>query len=315
MNIHQLPPINNEVNFEDAIVDLFNCLDKTETYKKFGRKGNNQKGIDIFSTQKRTVIQCKKKDLSRASSLLKNELKKDIENDVAKIITENPGLDFNTLIFVSTYKDEPSLDEACNEIKQKSGIPFSINYWGWDTLTQKFLQYPELLKRYWANFSYEVQSMEQQFKRNLDLKKNIERDFARWLNYAPENRDRNSKFIIRAFDGNQYPHSNGPDEHGEYSWFGAEIKSLFYDGLEFITAIKDLYVDKEGRWTLTEIPNSKRIRTAQVSCILFSDIVDYDINGDEYYNCPHIYCKFFHKGSPFNSRYYYELDKPYNIFK
>ena len=87
MNIHQLPPINNEFNFEDAIVDLFNCMHKTETYKKFGRKGNNQKGIDIFSSQTGIAIQCKKKDLLRTSNILKNELKKDLESDVAKIIS------------------------------------------------------------------------------------------------------------------------------------------------------------------------------------------------------------------------------------
>lgn len=61
MNLYQLPVPNNEDLFEDAICELFDNIEKTSTFKKFGRKGHNQKGIDIFSAEKNIAIQCKKK--------------------------------------------------------------------------------------------------------------------------------------------------------------------------------------------------------------------------------------------------------------
>ncbi len=315
MNIYQLPEISNEAIFEDAIADLFNFLDNTKAYKKFGRKGNKQKGIDIFSSPQRTAIQCKKKDLTRPNNVLKNELKKDIEGDVVKIIKESPGIDFDILYIISTYKDTPYLDEICTDIKHKYNTPFDIIYWGWDTLTHNFFKFPDLLKKYWPHFSYESQSSEQQFKRNLNLKKRIEKDFAPWLDYSLENRERNSSVLLRAFDGKQYPHTNLVDENGEYSWFRAEIRALFHEGVEFVTGIKDIYIDKNGRTSLIPQLGHIPVKTAEVSQVLFSDIVDYDIKGDEHFMYPHIFCKFLYKGSPFASVYYYELDNPYNTFE
>ncbi|MBC8884358.1 hypothetical protein H9X57_16215 [Flavobacterium piscinae] len=58
---HQLPAINNPDIFEDMISDLFNILDSTNSYKRFGKNGHKQKGIDIFSSEKDVAIQCKRK--------------------------------------------------------------------------------------------------------------------------------------------------------------------------------------------------------------------------------------------------------------
>ena len=77
-------------------------------------------------------------------------------------------------------------------------------------------------------------SREDELQRNLNLKRRIEKDFSDWLNYFPENRKRNSKMLLRTFDGKQYPISNHPDKFGEYSWFAAEIKSMYHSGIEFI---------------------------------------------------------------------------------
>jgi len=39
----QLPTLNNEDIFEDANCDLFKRLNNTNSFKKFGRKGHDQK--------------------------------------------------------------------------------------------------------------------------------------------------------------------------------------------------------------------------------------------------------------------------------
>lgn len=318
MGTHQLTILNNRDTFEDAVCDLFNSLESTNTFKRFGKSGHKQKGIDIFSSEKDCAIQCKKKDLSRKEVSLKKELMKNIEKDVKRVLKEGLKIKINRLYFTSTYKDHPDIDEYCEELKDELKIDFEIIYWGWDTLETKFLDNNKLLEKYWPNFIITQNFKEQEIKRNLSLKSQILKDFGDWVNYSLENRKKRSRMILRAFDGNQYPNSNEPDEFGEYSWFRAEIKNLYHQGMEFIIGVEQIQVFEDYSWDFTtkEIDNSARIvKVAKVGQINFSDIVDYDINGDEYYICPHIYCKFRYKGLPFENTYFYNLDKTYEYFE
>ena len=118
--------------------------------------------------------------------------------------------------------------------------------------------------------------------------------------------------ILRAFDGTQYPHSNEADEHGEYSWFRAEIKNLYHQGMEFTLGGERIKVYDDNTWDFGEIEiddNYREVKVTRVGQINFSDIVDYDINGDEHYICPHIFCKFKYKGLPFENVYFYSIDE------
>lgn len=311
MATHQLPQISNDDRFEELICDLFNAMESTNTYKRFGRKGHQQKGIDIFSSEKDVVIQCKKKDLSRREILIKKELMDDVERDIEKVISNGLKIKFSKLFFTSTYKDHPDIDEFCELIKEEKKLDFDVIYWGWDTIEQKIIDRPELIEKFFKNFVVKQDSKEATFLRNLNLKKRIEKDFGDWLNYFPENRKRNSRMILRAFDGTQYPHSNKADEYGEYSWFGAEIKGLYHQGMEFIFGIEEIKVYDDNTWGFGESEKSEnyqKVKVARVGQINFSDIVDYDIKGDGYYICPHIFCKFKYKGLPFEKVYFFSLE-------
>jgi hypothetical protein len=153
---------------------------------------------------------------------------------------------------------------------------------------------------------------EDELQRNLNIKRRIETDFSDWLNYFPENRKRNSKMLLRAFDGNQYPDSNEPDKYGEYSWFAAEIKSLYHSGIEFVYGIEELAILDDNKWDFSNNAKSEclaKVKTYRVGQINFSDILDYDLNGDEHYPFPHFFCKFTHKGLPFESTYFKCVDE------
>lgn len=314
MATHQLPYIGNESRFEELVCDLFNVIDSTNTYKGFGRKGHNQKGIDIFSSEKDVVIQCKKKDLSRSEIIIRKELMNDIEADVNKIIDKELKIKFSKLYFISTYKDHPDIDEFCESIKEEKNLNFEIIYWGWDTIEARVIDKQALIEKYFKNFIIEHCSKEETFLRNLNLKKRIEKDFEDWLNYLPENRERRSRMIIRAFDGTQYPDVNQADEYGEYSWFRAEIKDLYHQGIEFIIGIDMIRVYSDNTWGLGEDKGEKgkefrEVKVARIGQINFTDLIDYDIKGDEHYNCPHIFCKFKYKGLPFEKVYFSNLEK------
>ncbi|MGI4751412.1 MAG: hypothetical protein ACRYFB_12335 [Janthinobacterium lividum] len=118
MSSHQLMVLNNQETFESAICDLFNLLESTNTFKKFGKNGHQQKGIDIFSPEKDYAIQCKKKDLSRKDIVLKRELLNDIETEVNKILSKNLTIKFSKFYIVSTFKDDPDFDEFCEDLKE-----------------------------------------------------------------------------------------------------------------------------------------------------------------------------------------------------
>ena len=84
---YQLPPLKDEKLFEEFICDLFNVIENTNTYNNidfqiFGVKGQNQKGIDVFSAVTKTVIQCKLKDISKKDETIRKSLIEDIDKDL-----------------------------------------------------------------------------------------------------------------------------------------------------------------------------------------------------------------------------------------
>ena len=154
-------------------------------------------------------------------------------------------------------------------------------------------------------------SKEDELRRNIDIKRRIENDFTDWLNYTPENRKRNSKMLLRAFDGHQYPDINEPDKYGEYSWFAAGFKGIYHNGVEFFMEVKELVMLQDNQWDFynnRECENSDTITACRVGRSNYSDIVVYDLEGDEHYPVPHFFCKFKYKGSPFEETYYTSID-------
>jgi hypothetical protein len=318
MTIHQLPAINNPYIFESLILDLFNQLETENTYKKFGGRGQKQKGIDIFSSVDNIAIQCKNKDLSRKDIVLRKELFNDIEESILKIINEDLKIKIKRFYITSTYKDHPDLDEFCVNLKEKLNLKFDIIYWGWNTIEEYILNEKNLLVRYWPNFVLEENSKENNLIRNLDLRKKISRDFSDWLDYSIDNREVKSRVLMRAYDGRQYPNSNEPDVYGEYEWFRVEILRLYHTGVEFINMVKQIQFFEDNTWEFindsSEIKGEK-INVFEIGQINFQDIIEYNLKGDEFYTYPHIFCRFKYKGTPFERVYYQNVKKIYQIFE
>lgn len=156
---------------------------------------------------------------------------------------------------------------------------------------------------------------ERQVKRNLALKKRIERDFlhpldrrAKW----PYEKFAHSEVIIHSIDDETYPtHPRGERISG---WFKVEVWDFYFNGLEIIIRPEAGVIDEEGRWSVVEseqkydVSKYKRVTLLRVGRIPWRNIVEYDLRGDEYYNRPHIYCKFVDNGTPFESIVYYMVN-------
>lgn len=147
----QIPALSDEYRFEDLITDLFNAIEKTTTYQKFGVKGQSQKGIDNFSgsIKNRTVIQCKKKDINRSDSKIKKQLKIDLDNSLES--AKNLEFEFERFILASTFKNDNYLQEIA--LKKSDENNQQIEYWGWNTISEHLLDNKDILYKYYPDFN------------------------------------------------------------------------------------------------------------------------------------------------------------------
>lgn len=142
----QYPPVNEDV-FEDLVCDLFNAMYPNSHYTRFGKKGNEQKGIDIISISRKEAIQCKKKDLSRRSSVIKNELRKDFESDILNAMKLD--VDIDLLIFTSTFENNATLEEHLQKLRKKHNPKFNVTYIGWNSLSSSFHDFETIINKYY----------------------------------------------------------------------------------------------------------------------------------------------------------------------
>jgi hypothetical protein len=143
----QLAPIANEDLFEDFVCDLYNSIDIKARFHRFGKRGNNQKGIDLISTTNGEAIQCKKKDISRKGLI--NELKCDFESDIQSAM--QLGVEINLLIFASTFHDNAQLSEHLQGLKTKYNPKFNLMYVGWDSLSSLAQDHHRIMNKYFPS--------------------------------------------------------------------------------------------------------------------------------------------------------------------
>lgn len=145
-------PFEDKKQFEEFIEDYFNALDETRSYSLFGRDGQQQYGIDIISKEKKTVIQCKLKSLSRNKSEVLKELLKDLHSDFTSFLEYNKSLNnaFTKFYLTSSFPDDKNVQ---TEIL-KLNTDIVVEYWGWGRLMR---QIPESVKqKYYPLFNKKV---------------------------------------------------------------------------------------------------------------------------------------------------------------
>ena len=149
-SIQILPPWNEDVKFENFITAYFNALENTSSFSRFGRSGQQQHGLDIYSTEKKTVIQCKLKLIRGGNDeKTRNELIDELDKDFKKFLEYNKqnNLTYNRFIFASTFPSDTYISTEC-AIKTSDFI--KVEYWSWDKLQNNLPE--ETLKDYYSEF-------------------------------------------------------------------------------------------------------------------------------------------------------------------
>ncbi len=133
--------------------------------------------------------------------------------------------------------------------------------------------------------------------------------------------------IIRSIDDEMYPEVDEAPEGKISSWFKAEFGRHYHNGIELILNIQMIIIDrKTKKWAMIDHKDPlikaanfeyERVinQTAYVVMkvytigrIPFRNIFEVDEDGDEYYNFPHLYCRYVDAGMPYEVILQREVD-------
>jgi hypothetical protein len=122
-------------------------------------------------------------------------------------------------------------------------------------------------------------------------------------------KDSARKVIIHDVNRDVYPEDD-VDTSSISSWFRLEYYKPYFKGISFyLQVVKVLYCLETGQWLLCDYNDNppdrwEKINAFMIGNIPYDNIVDFDIEGDEYYSCPHFYCQFDSLGEPYESVWY-----------
>ncbi|MDQ3110125.1 MAG: hypothetical protein M3R17_09535, partial [Bacteroidota bacterium] len=109
-----------------------------------------QGGVDVFSAEKKTAIECKYKNARQGDKKIQSALKTEMKNAVSEASTSD-YIKFNHFILVSTFAHDKILQDYALELQAKHKYPFTISYIGWEEIQKWLFQYPHILERYFGN--------------------------------------------------------------------------------------------------------------------------------------------------------------------
>lgn len=305
------------IRFEDLCLSMIYRMLRWKDINHFGKKGSDD-GIDIQATEalendkERTWhFQCKR-------YLQFN--KSDGKNVVDNIVSKNSVLPDNIVLIVSCDLRKRNI-EYIKSYSKENGIKNAFIWTSSIIEAKLYSEYHDLLFSYFGvNLSIEKKNRISTVRRNVELKKEMHKDFLksgfsieeiRELINKPHKKFISSEFLIRSVDDIHYP-ANIPDEFGNYPWFKVEAHKFYHNGLYVVTGIVTIVYDSENRWEIKTDKHEGLIKkgllnksnVVEISKLPFENIITYDIDGDEYYMYPHIYCDFSFMGNPFEGKDY-----------
>lgn len=139
--------ISDEYLFEEFIRDLFNFQYNTQSFQLYKSKGGIQHGVDVFSTEKRVVIQCKKKDIFQSDKILRAELKDDF--NISLELIEHLPFDFDLFILASTTKKYGEIQDYAAKLSQQK--PFDVQFLSWRDIEKLIHKNTEIREKYYPH--------------------------------------------------------------------------------------------------------------------------------------------------------------------
>lgn len=121
----------------------------------------------------------------------------------------------------------------------------------------------------------------------------------------PYSKFRHSEVIVHRLDDDCYP--NIDNRPGISSWFKLELFDFYHRGIVVILDIERGLITNGHYWTTiahdVDFDPSRftEVKIWRLGKIPFRNIRHYDLHGDEFYNCPHLYCAFDNDDMPYEA--------------
>ena len=148
--MHRLPPISNEITFEEFVCDALQSDQRFDSLNRLGRKGQKQFGIDILGTLSESgqmvAIQCKCTNPNRIPKI--KVIREELER------ADREGLKLSYYIWAHTGSKCARLEAdlvTLSQERQQQGKS-SVLILAWDDLTRIAVSHQTLLQRYFPDF-------------------------------------------------------------------------------------------------------------------------------------------------------------------
>jgi hypothetical protein len=173
------------------------------------------------------------------------------------------------------------------------------------------LEASERLGKTFSSIGHRAIKAEKQVKRDLKLRDKMHKDFLKSIEerrllkppQRPYSKFAHSEAIIRDVDDKLYPEIDSTRRPS--GWFKVELYDFYHNGLLVIVWLSRGVIDKKGRWAIIEhkalfdTTQFQEIKIWHLGKIPWRNIRLYDLDGDEYYNMPHIWCTFANGQGPY----------------
>lgn len=293
------------MRFEDLCLSIVYRMRRWNKIDHLGRVGTDS-GIDIRAYEmlengKENVhhFQCK-----RYSKITKAQLKSIVDEYCLK---NNDRPDYYYLIIGCDIRKEHV--DYIREYSSKNGIR-DVIIWSASILESVLYDnYHDLLFAFFGvNMTDKRNTRISSIRRNVALKKRMRADFLKSGAGITQNermkrmRDPSLKFnhsevLVRSIYDTDYP-DNNINSRGNGGFFKAEVFDFYHNGL--MVRCAPYRIDAVVRIDSGNEVDTEEISLETIGCIPYESIIEYDYEGDQYYNFPHLYCDYICGADPFD---------------
>lgn len=300
------------IRFEMLCMDIIYRMRRWERIDHFGSTGSDDgvdiQGIEILENGKKVThhFQCKRYEKMSASTL------RSIINDYIKEHGDYRPEYYHIICGCDVSKRS---SDAFDSYSAEKGFK-EVSIWTASVLeTMLYSDYHDLLFAFFGvNLSQKRTNRINAIRRNISLKKRMQKDFFKPAEHGEKRKHQRDTFIsnevlIRSIYDTSYPDISDSG----YGWFKTEVYDWYHNGL--MVYVPPYGVSAKVKWLKrtaepgSNNPEDYEIKDEEletVGCIPFERIIEYDIEGDEFFRFPHVYCDF--ERDPFEEIRYYRKD-------
>lgn len=297
--------------FEDLCFLILYNYKKWLSIEHIGKKGSDD-GIDIRAiedisngSERLWYIQCKRYQKFTLG---------DFKSIIKKIMDNSPFPEVILVIFSCNVSKRTQ--DSIEKYAKQEGLPEYLLMGHSDLQALLYSHRQDLLYAFFGiSLVHEALKQETIWVNSLQLKKSLKHDFLE-IKYRDHNAFGFNKeevieyqeIIIHSIDDVDYPNP-GKSSLGFSTFYKAYFFGFYYGGIELTTWLMPITKDKDGYWSVSINAKDNIHFACEIIRIPYRNIVTYDLDGDEFYNCPHIYCKYSEGGKPHEQVIFREYSK------